>query len=36
MLYVVIYIVVSDFKVRGRFVDIDGNVGHHGSKTFFS
>ena len=29
-LYVVIFIVVSDFEVRGGFVDIDGIVDHHG------
>jgi hypothetical protein len=33
---VVIFIVVSDFEVRGRFVDIDGIVDHHGLETFFS
>jgi hypothetical protein len=35
-LYVVVFIVVSDFEVRGGFVDIDGIVDHHGLKTFFS
>jgi len=33
---VVVFIVVSDFEVRGGFVDIDGIVEHHGLKTFFS
>jgi hypothetical protein len=31
-----VFFVVSDFEVRGRFVDIDGIVDHHGLKTFFS
>ena len=33
-LYVVVFIVVSDFEVRGVFY-IDGIVDHHGVKTFF-
>ena len=33
---VVVFIVISDFEVRGGFVDIDGIVDHHGFKTFFS
>jgi hypothetical protein len=32
----VVFILVSDFEVRGGFVDIDGIVDHHGLKTFFS
>ena len=35
-LCVVIFIVVSDFEVRGRCFDIDGIVDHHGLETFFS
>jgi hypothetical protein len=35
-LYVVVFIVVSGFEVRGGFVDIDGIVDHPGLKTFFS
>jgi hypothetical protein len=35
-LYVVVFIVVSDFEVRSRFVDIDGIVHHHSLKTIFS
>ena len=36
MLAVMVFIVVSDFEVRGGFVDIDGIVDHHDLKTFFS
>jgi hypothetical protein len=36
MLGVLVFIVVSDFEVRGGFVDIDGIVHHHDLKTFFS
>jgi hypothetical protein len=32
----VVFILVSDFEVRGGVVDIDGIVDHHGLKTFFS
>jgi hypothetical protein len=32
----VVFIVVSDFEVRGGFVDINGIADHHGLKTFFS
>jgi hypothetical protein len=28
-LYVVVFIVLSDFKVKGGVVDIDGIVDHH-------
>jgi hypothetical protein len=31
-----VFILVSDFEVRGGVVDIDGIVDHHGLKTFFS
>jgi len=34
-LCVMVFIVISDFEVRGGFVDIDGIVDHHGLKTFF-
>jgi hypothetical protein len=34
-LCVVVFIVVSDFEVRGGFLDFDGIV-DHGLKTFFS
>jgi hypothetical protein len=36
MLGVMVFILVSDFEVRGGFVDIDGIVDHHGLKIFFS
>ena len=37
-LYVVVFIVVSDFEVRGQrwLVDINGIVDHHGLNTLFS
>ena len=35
-LCVVVSIVVSDFEVRGGFVDIDGIVDQYGLETFFS
>jgi hypothetical protein len=35
-LCVVVFIIVSDFLVRGGFVDIDGTADHHDLKTFFS
>jgi len=36
MLGVMVFIVVSNFEVRGGLVDIDGNVDHHGINIFFS
>ena len=35
-LYVVVFIVVSNFEETGRFVDIDRIADHHDLKTFFS
>jgi hypothetical protein len=35
-LYVMVFIVVSDFDERGGFVDIDGIADHRDLKTFFS
>ena len=34
-LYVMVFIVVSDFEERGGFVDIDGIADHRDLKTFF-
>jgi hypothetical protein len=34
-LHVLVFIVVSDFEVRGVFVDIDGIFDHHDLQTFF-
>jgi len=37
MLYVLVFIVFSDFMVRGGFiVDIDGIVDHHGLNLHFT
>jgi len=35
-LYIMVFIVVSDFEERGGFVDIDGIADHRDLKTFFS
>ena len=36
MLYVLVFIVFSDFMVRGDFADIDGIVDHHGLNLHFT
>jgi hypothetical protein len=36
MLYVLVFIVLSEFMVRGSFVDIEGIVDHHGLNLHFT